>query len=114
MALTAENLAVKFDIKRDAVDAFALQSQQRWSAANAAGVFKTEITPVALKVKGKDLSFEVDEHPKWVICASFLMRFLNIILIVFCRPKATIEDFQKLRAVFKKDGVVTAGSASVR
>lgn len=64
MALTAENLAEKFDIKRDAVDAFALQSQQRWGAAHAAGVFKTEIVPVELKVKGKDVTFEVDEHPK--------------------------------------------------
>lgn len=64
MALTAENLAVKFDIKRETVDEYGLQSQQRWGAAQAAGVFKTEIVPVALKVKGKELSFEVDEHPK--------------------------------------------------
>lgn len=64
MALTAENLAVKFDIKRETVDAYALQSQQRWAAAHAAGVFKTELTAVPLKVKGKELSFEVDEHPK--------------------------------------------------
>lgn len=91
MGLTAENLAEKFDIKRSAVDAFALSSQQRWAAANEAGVFKTEIVPVPLKVKGKEISFEVDEHPK---------------------PKSTIEGLAKLRPVFKKNGVVTAGSAS--
>lgn len=91
MALTAENLAEKFDIKRPAVDEYAFCSQQRWLAANEAGVFKTEIAPVPIKVKGKEVSFEVDEHPK---------------------PRSTIEGLSKLKPVFKKDGVVTAGSAS--
>lgn len=64
MAITAENLAVKHKISRDKVDAFALQSQQRWKAANDQGVFKTEITPFPVKIKGKDVLFAVDEHPK--------------------------------------------------
>lgn len=64
MALTAENLAVKHKIPRDKVDAFALRSQQRWKAANDEGVFKTEIAPFPTKVKGKEIEFAVDEHPK--------------------------------------------------
>lgn len=91
MALTGENMAVKFNMCREDVDAFALSSQQRWAVANEAGVFKTEIVPVPVKVKGRDVSFKVDEHP---------------------RPKSTLEALAKLKPVFKKDGVVTAGSAS--
>lgn len=64
MAVTAENLAVKYNLTREKVDAFSLRSQQLWKKANDAGVFKTEITPYKLKVKGKDVDFEVDEHPK--------------------------------------------------
>lgn len=64
MALTAENLAVKYKIGREAVDKFALRSQQNWKRAQEEGVFKTEITPFKLKVKGKEVEFSVDEHPK--------------------------------------------------
>lgn len=64
MALTAENLAVKYEISRDAVDAYALRSQQNFRKANETGIFKTEITAVPLTLKGNELSFEVDEHPK--------------------------------------------------
>lgn len=92
MAITAENLAVKHKIPREKVDEFALRSQQLWKAANDQGVFKNEIAPFPVKVKGKDVSFAVDEHPK---------------------PQATSEGLAKLKAVFKKDGVVTAGNASV-
>lgn len=91
MALTAENLAVKYNIPRDVVDKFALRSQQNWKKANDAGVFKTEITPYKLKIKGKEVDFAVDEHP---------------------RPETTIEGLTKLKSLFKKDGTVTAGSAS--
>lgn len=91
MALTAENLGVKYNITREEVDKFALSSQQNWLRANGEGVFKSEITPIALKVKGKEIIFDVDEHPK---------------------PKTTLETLAKLPTVFKKDGVVTAGSAS--
>lgn len=64
MAITAENLAEKYKIARDVVDQFSLRSQQLWQTANEAGVFKTEITPYKLSVKGKDIEFAVDEHPK--------------------------------------------------
>lgn len=64
MAITAENLADKFKIPRERVDEFALRSQQLWKKSNDAGVFKAEITPFKLNVKGKDVDFEVDEHPK--------------------------------------------------
>lgn len=66
MAITAENLAVKHKIPREKVDEFALRSQQFWKAANENGVFKSEIAPFPIKIKGKDAEFAVDEHPKWV------------------------------------------------
>ncbi|WP_394832802.1 acetyl-CoA C-acetyltransferase [Pendulispora rubella] len=91
MAMTAENLAVKYGITREACDEFALVSQQRWAAANEAGRFKDEITPLEIKQKKATVNFEVDEHP---------------------RPQTTREVLAKLAPVFKKDGVVTAGNAS--
>ena len=93
MAITAENLAVKYGISREQVDAYALLSQQRWAAAQEAGAFKDEI--VAIDLPGKrgapPVAFAIDEHP---------------------RPKSTKETLAKLTPVFKKDGVVTAGNAS--
>ncbi len=91
MAITAENLGDKYDVTRDAADRFALQSQQRWAAANEAGAFKEEIAPLQIKVKRKDVTFDKDEHP---------------------RPETTLETLAKLPPVFKKDGLVTAGNAS--
>lgn len=91
MALTAENLAVKYNISREDCDNFAYLSNQRWDAAQKAGKFAQEIVPVPIKVKGKEVAFEVDEHPK---------------------PETTLEQLAKLKTVFKKDGVVTAGNAS--
>lgn len=93
MALTAENLQVKYNIPREKVDEFALRSQQLWKKAQDEGIFNTEITPFQLKVKGKEFDFKIDEHP---------------------RPQTTIENLAKLKSLFKKDGVVTAGTASVR
>ncbi len=91
MAITAENLAEQYQISREACDTYGLRSQQTWAAAHAAGKFKEEI--VALTVKGKKgpQTFDTDEHP---------------------RPDASLESMAKLRPVFKKDGVVTAGNAS--
>ena len=91
MAITAENLAVKYGISREDVDRFAIRSQQRWAAAHEAGRFTDEI--VALEVKqGKNVvSVAKDEHP---------------------RPQSTMETLGKLPAIFKKDGVVTAANAS--
>lgn len=64
MGQTAENLGEKYKIARKEVDEFAMRSQTNWKKANESGVFKEEITPLTLKVKGKEIQFAVDEHPK--------------------------------------------------
>jgi len=92
MPETAENVAEEFKISRGDQDAFALRSQQRWAAANAAGVFKNEIVPVTLPVKkGDPKIIDTDEH---------------------ARPDTTIEMLAKLKGVVKPEGTVTAGNAS--
>lgn len=91
MALTAENLAEQYKIPRQEVDNFALRSQKKWKAAHDAGYFNEECAPVTVNIKRKDVEIKQDEHP---------------------RPETTIEGLAKLATVFKKDGVVTAGSAS--
>jgi acetyl-CoA acyltransferase 2 len=91
MAVTAENLATKYNLTRAECDAYALSSQQRWAAANEKGVFKDEIVSVEIANKKGAIQFAVDEHP---------------------RPQTTLETLAKLPPVFKKDGVVTAGNAS--
>jgi acetyl-CoA acetyltransferase family protein len=91
MAVTAENLARKYDISREEQDQFALRSQKAAVAAWEAGRFKDEITPVEIKSrKGVEL-FERDDH---------------------MRPDTTIEVLAKLKPAFSKDGFVTAGNAS--
>jgi len=90
MAITAENLAVKYNLTREEVDTFALTSQQRWKAANDRGFFKNEIVDIVLKSRKGDKVFNVDEHPR----------------------ESPMETLAKLRPVFKKDGFVTAGNAS--
>jgi len=91
MGITAENLATKYNITREESDKFAYRSQVQWGEAQKAGKFKDEMAPVTVKVKGKDVVVEMDEHP---------------------RPDTSLEKLAKLPAVFKKDGVVTAGNAS--
>jgi acetyl-CoA acetyltransferase family protein len=91
MAVTAENLAVKYGISREQADAFALRSQQRWAAASEAGAFADEIAPYELAGRKGPTLVSRDEHP---------------------RPQTTLEQLAKLPPVFKKDGVVTAGNAS--
>ncbi len=91
MAITAENLAEKFEISRGSVDEYAYQSQQRCKAAQEKNLFEIEITPVEVKDKKGTLKVTKDEHP---------------------RPETTIESLGKLKSIFKKDGVVTAGTAS--
>ncbi|WP_297341598.1 acetyl-CoA C-acyltransferase family protein [Pseudophaeobacter sp.] len=90
MGVTAENVADEHDITREQMDEFALASQTRAAAAIEAGYFKSQIVPVEVKVKRDMVPFEVDEHPKG----------------------STIEALAGLRAVFQKDGRVTAGNAS--
>ncbi len=92
MAITAENLAEKYDISREDCDAYAYRSQQTWAAANEAGRFAAEIAPVEVKGKrGKVTNFDYDEH---------------------ARPQASLEDMAKLPSIFKKNGTVSAGNAS--
>ncbi|MGC4008118.1 MAG: acetyl-CoA C-acetyltransferase [Pseudomonas sp.] len=92
MGITAENLAEKFGISREAQDAFAAQSQLKATSAIEAGRFKDEITPVLIpQRKGEPLSFDTDEQP---------------------RAGTTAESLGKLKPAFKKDGTVTAGNAS--
>ncbi|XP_070792097.1 3-ketoacyl-CoA thiolase, mitochondrial isoform X2 [Pituophis catenifer annectens] len=91
MAITAENLAAKYNITREDCDRYAFKSQQRWKAAHEAGHFKAEMAPIEVKVKKSKQSLERDEHP---------------------RPDTTLEQLGKLPTVFKKDGTVTAGNAS--
>lgn len=91
MGVTAENLATKYKIPREEVDQFALRSQTLWKKAHDSGYFREELAPVTVKVKGKEEIVDVDEHP---------------------RPQTTLEGLAKLSTVFKKDGVVTAGSSS--
>jgi len=91
MAITAENLASKYDISRKDCDEYALSSQQRWAAANEKGLFKDEIAAIEIQQKKATVQFAIDEHP---------------------RPQTTLETLGKLPPVFKKDGVVTAGNAS--
>ncbi len=91
MGITAENLAEKYDISREQQDAFSLQSQQRAVAAIEQGYFKDQIVPFELKTRKGPVLFDTDEHP---------------------RAGSSLEGLGGLRAVFKKDGTVTAGNAS--
>jgi acetyl-CoA acetyltransferase family protein len=91
MAQTAENLARKHDIAREAQDQFALSSQQRAAAAWEAGRFNDEVVAVEIKTRKGVTRFERDDH---------------------LRPDTTIEGLAKLKPAFSKDGFVTAGNAS--
>jgi acetyl-CoA acetyltransferase family protein len=91
MAQTAENLARKYDISREAQDEYALLSQQRAADAWASGRLKEEVVPVELKSRKGVTLFERDDH---------------------LRPDTTLEGLAKLKPAFSKDGLVTAGNAS--
>jgi len=91
MGITAENLAEKYQISRQAQDEFALRSHHRAAKAIEAGIFADEIVPVPVKQKKETIAFKVDEH---------------------CRPDTTLDKLAKLRPAFKKDGSVTAGNSS--
>lgn len=92
MGQTAENIAKKWSISRAAQDAFALESQQKAAAAQAAGKFRDEIVPVTIKDKKGDIVFDADEY---------------------IRAGTTIEALTKLRPAFlPSEGTVTAGNAS--
>jgi 3-oxoadipyl-CoA thiolase len=92
MPETAENVAQEFKVARADQDAFALRSQQRWAAAQAAGFYRDEIIQVSVAGrKGAAVAVDRDEHP---------------------RPDATFEGLAKLKGVVRPEGTVTAGNAS--
>jgi acetyl-CoA C-acetyltransferase len=91
MGITAENIAAKYGIGREEQDRFALESHTRAANALEKGYFASQIVPFEVKTKKGPVAFTVDEH---------------------VRPGAKIEDMQKLKPAFKKDGTVTAGNAS--
>jgi len=93
MAETAENLATKYQISRQAVDCYAARSQAAAAAGWQAGAFADEVVPVPIRNRksGQTEDWAADEH---------------------MRPGTTVEALTKLPPYFKKDGVVTAGNAS--
>jgi acetyl-CoA C-acetyltransferase len=92
MGITAENLAAKHGITREAQDAFAVESQRRAAAAIEAGHFKSQIVPIVKQTRKGEVVFDTDEHVK---------------------AGTTLESLAKMKPAFKKDGgTVTAGNAS--
>lgn len=91
MGITAENVAEKYGITREQLDAFSANSQQKAVAAQASGAFDEEIVPVEVKSKKGTVVFNKDEGP---------------------REGTTAESLSKLKPAFKKDGIVTAGNSS--
>jgi acetyl-CoA C-acetyltransferase len=85
-----EDLISKFQVTREAQDRWALRTQQRFSSAQAAGKFETEIAAVEIPGRKGPTVFKKDEHN---------------------RPDATLEALSKLRPAFRKDGSITAGNA---
>ena len=91
MGVTAENVAQKYQITRDAQDEFAVASQNKASAASKAGRFADEIAPVTIKGRKGDTVVDTDEYIRHV---------------------SDMAAMQKLKPAFSKDGTVTAGNAS--
>lgn len=91
MGITAENIATKYSLTREAQDEFSYGSQQKAIAAIDGGKFKGEIVPVEIKSRRETIIFDTDEFPN---------------------RKSTPEKLACLRPAFKKDGTVTAGNAS--
>lgn len=90
MGVTADNIAKKYNISREAQDEFALASQQKALAAIESGRFKDEIVPITYSTRKGEVVFDTDEHPR----------------------QTSMEKLAKLRPAFTKDGTVTAGNAS--
>ncbi len=91
MGITAENIAEQWKISREQQDEFAVESHRRAMNAIEKGYFKEQILPIEMKTRKGTVVFDKDEHP---------------------RGDVSLESMAKLRAVFKKDGSVTAGNAS--
>jgi acetyl-CoA C-acetyltransferase len=92
MGATAEKVADRYGVSRQAQDAFAAESQRRAAAAIAEGRFKDQIVPIAIpQKKGEPFVAQVDEHP---------------------RPATTVESLGRLKPAFREGGSVTAGNSS--
>jgi acetyl-CoA C-acetyltransferase len=91
MGITAENVAERYAIDREAQDRFATASQNKAEAARAAGRFADEIAPVTIKGRKGDTVVDTDEY---------------------IRAGASYDALAGLRPAFRKDGTVTAGNAS--
>ena len=90
MGMTAENIAARYDISREAQDSLGALSHSRARQAIETGLFEEEILPIVTKTRKGDVVFNIDERPM----------------------DTTVEKMARLRPVFKKDGTVTAGNAS--
>ena len=90
MGVTAENVAREHGISRQAQDEFALESQRRAALAIAEGRFRDQIVPIEIKTRKGVVAFDTDEHPK----------------------ETSLDKLAGLKAVFQRDGTVTAGNAS--
>lgn len=91
MGITAENIARQWQLSREEQDEYAVRSQNRAEAAQAAGRFEDEIAPVVIKGRKGDVTIAADEY---------------------IRAGASLEALTKLRPAFDKEGSVTAGNAS--
>ena len=91
MGITAENVAERYRIGREAQDQLAVQSQQRAAHAIAAGYFREQIVPVEITTRKGTVVFDTDEH---------------------VRGSTTLAVLAGMKPAFKKDGLVTAGNAS--
>lgn len=91
MAITAENLAEQYGISREACDRYSIQTQTRYKNALAKNYFAEEITPVKVVGKKGEIIIDKDEHPK---------------------PEVTLEKISAMKSLFKKEGTVTAATAS--
>lgn len=91
MGITAENIAERYGITRQAQDELALLSQQRAARAIAEGRFTDQIVPIEVASRKGTVTFATDEH---------------------VRAEVNVEQLGKMKPAFKKDGSVTAGNAS--
>jgi acetyl-CoA acetyltransferase family protein len=91
MAITAENLGEQYKISREQVDEYSFKTQQRCKAALDKKIFEEEICNVTLTTKKGTVDFKNDEHP---------------------RPDVTLDKIKQMKPLFKKDGLVTAATAS--
>jgi len=91
MGVTAENVAEKYQISRDEQDNFALKSQEKTQKAISENRFKNEIIKLQVKKEDKIFIFDKDEHP---------------------RSNLSLKTLGSLKAIFKKNGTVTAGNSS--